>query len=147
VHDPYDYDSSYRHKRIVEGTIDVVVIAAVMGHVRKTQNKWLLALQGALDGMLKGQNLGDPDKPVMLPTPVGQENALSLTAINFDQPVDNFLAHMRFWYAAMAESTGVPAMLNTEGPIDLQFAFDGPSYAKSSRAMPSNSSSSWHWPW
>lgn len=123
--DPCDYDSSWRHQRLADGTIDCVVVAAVMGHVRKTQNKQLLYLQGALDSLLKGQNLGDPDKPVFIPTPTGQENAMTFGKLDFDQPIENFVGHARFLYAAMAESTGVPAMISTEGPIDLQFAYDG----------------------
>lgn len=133
--DPADYDSSWRHQRLADGTVDAVVVAAVMGHVRKTQNKKLLYVQGALEALTKGQNLGDPDKPVFLPTPVGQENSLAFGSIDFDQPVDSFLAQLRFLYAAMAESTGVPAMVSMEGPIDLQFAYDGLSEERDSQIV------------
>lgn len=122
--DPTDWDSSRRHGRLVDGTIDVSAIAAVMGHVRKTQNKWLLFLAGFIDGMAMGQNLADPEKPILIRTTEGQ--TVSLQSITFDTPVTNFLDHIRFWYAAMAESTGVPAMISADGgQFDLEFAFDG----------------------
>lgn len=124
--DPSDWMCSYKHQRIVDGTLDVAVIAAVMGFVRKTQNKKLLTLSGYLDGLIKGQNLGDPEKPVVLPTAAGQTNTITLSALDFNQDPASFLAHIRFWYGALADSTGVPAVIHTESAaIDLEFAFDG----------------------
>lgn len=122
--DPDDWDNASKHERLTDATIDVASIGAVMGHVRLAQNKQLLFLSGRLDKMAKGQNLGDPVTPVVIETNEGA--AVSLTSIPFDTPVTNFLGHIRFWYAAAAESTGVPAMISQDGSqIDLEFAYDG----------------------
>lgn len=125
--DPSDYLSSHKHQRIVDGTLDVCVIAAVLGFVRKTQNKKLLTLQGFLDSLPHNQNVGNPETPIVLPTPQGQLQSVALQALDFNQDPSHFLMHIRFWYGAMAESTGVPVMVTGDGAgvVNMEFAFDG----------------------
>ncbi len=122
--DPDDWDNATKHERLTDTTIDVSAIGAVMGFVRQTQNRILLFLSGQLDKLPKKQAFGDPQAPLLLPTDPSRQ--VSLEAVVFDTPVDSFLAHIRFWYAAAAESTGVPAMISQDGGrIDLEFAYDG----------------------
>ena len=124
--DPDDWACSWEHERIKDGAIDVTVTAAVMNYVRKTQNKQLLVLTGQLDQLLKRQNLGDPDKPVTIPATPNATSQATLESIDFDQPVESFLAHMRFWYMALAEASGVSAMVQGDSStFGIQFSFDG----------------------
>lgn len=121
---PEDWDRSRCHERLTAATIDAAAVAAVMGNVRQTQNKWLLFLSGFLESIPKGQNLAMPHLPVVFPTREGQQ--VTLDALNFDTPPKNFIDHIRFIYAVAAESTGVPAMISADGTeIDLEFAYDG----------------------
>jgi hypothetical protein len=122
--DPCDWDESRKHDRLTDASLDVTAIGAVMGFVRSTQNKVLLYMSGRLDKLAKGQNLGDPTTPIL--ADVDQGSQVQVAGIPFNTPVTDFLNHIRFWYAAAAESTGVPAMIAADGAkFDLEFAYDG----------------------
>lgn len=117
-----DYDRCSAHDRLTDATIDVTAISAVLGYIRKAQNKVLLFLSGRLEKMPKGQNLGEPQKPVVIET--DNDAQARLQSVNFDTPVKHFIEHIRFLTSAAAESTGVPATVSQDG-VDLEFAFDG----------------------
>ena len=124
--DPGDWSASRRHQRLVDGTIDVAFVAAVMGWVRKVQNKHLLKVIGNLSSLAKGQNLALPEAGIVAKTHASDNQTVQIDTIPFDTPVANFLEHIRFWIGSMAESTGVPVTISTaSGKIDLEFAHDG----------------------
>lgn len=122
--DPCDWDSSHKMERLASISKDVCVVAAVLGYTRSTQHQILLFLAGRLAGMPKGQNLANPTKPIAIELK-GNET-VNVQALPFDTPVTSFVEHIRFWYAAAGDATGVPSVVQGEGAnVDLEFAFDG----------------------
>ena len=127
--DVRDYYSSDVHNRIVECGIEIGLCAALMGHVRKTQNKYLLTVTGDTANLPKGQDTGDPEGAVILPTARGQgPSTLQAQALPFDVDPANFLRQIRIYLEVMAESTGVQVVNATSQngqTIDVEFSYDG----------------------
>lgn len=122
---PMDWHNAGKHKRIVDGALEVGRIVARMGYVRRTQDKKLLGIIGDLDKLADGQNLGD-DHPVMAQI---DENAatqqVTFDALDYDTSPNNFFAQIRFFIENMAESTGVSVQLTTpSGPASYDLRFD-----------------------
>lgn len=124
--DIYDWHSAMLHERIVDVSIDVNVVWAQMGHVRKSQNKRLLRAQGNLSQLPKGQNAADPEGALMAPA---INNApIEVDTLDFNTSPETFIMNIRMLYETAAESTGVQIVSLTSqngSAIDIEFAFDG----------------------
>jgi hypothetical protein len=124
--DIYDWHNSSAHERIVDGSIEVGLVAAQMGHVRKAQNKRLLRVQGNTSQIPKGQNSADPEGALIVPAK--DNSPIDANTLDFDTPPEHFAQQIRLYYEVMAESTGVPIVSLTSqngAAVDVEFSFDG----------------------
>ena len=103
------------HERLVSGTRDVGRIYATMGFVRRTQNKFLLALIGDVGHVADGQNLAG-DQPLFFRTPSGRSTGdIILQSLPFNTSPDEFLKEIAFTMETMAGSIGVPVKVDGNG--------------------------------
>jgi hypothetical protein len=124
--DIYDWHNSSSHERIVDGSIEVGLVAAQMGHVRKAQNKRLLRVQGNTSQIPKGQNSADPEGALIVPAK--DNSPIDAATLDFDTSPEHFAQQIRLYYEVMAESTGVPIVSLTSqngAAVDVEFSFDG----------------------
>ena len=92
-----------RHQRLVDSTVMVGVIEAILSFVRKAQNKKLLSAIGNVKGLNKGQTL-DAEKPL-----VGQTDhpeTLDLSVLDFDISPENHLRHAQWIRETITRSYG-----------------------------------------
>lgn len=114
VTDPMDWHVYRMHERMVDGSIDVARVYATMQFVRRTQHHYMFVALGNTDAIARGQNLGDPEKPLVARTSINEQaSQMRVEALPFDTDPVNFMKEMRFTIEAMAESTGVPVTVTT----------------------------------
>ena len=92
-----------RHQRLVDATVMVGAIEAILSFVRKAQNKKLLTAIGNTKGLNKGQTL-DAEKPLVGQT--DNPNELDLTVIDFDISPENHLRHAQWIRETITRSYG-----------------------------------------
>lgn len=92
-----------RHERLTHATIAVSVIQSALGFVRKSQNKWLLAITGNLSGVPAGQKL-DPETPISGNAESPQ--LINFQTLNFDTDPKNFISHAVWIMNTVARSYG-----------------------------------------
>lgn len=102
-----------RHERLTHATIAVSVIQSALGFVRKSQNKWLLAITGNLSGMPAGQKI-DPETPLTGNADSPQQ--INFQTLNFDTDPKNFISHAVWIMNTVARSYG--ADLVSGGTVD-----------------------------
>jgi hypothetical protein len=92
-----------RHQRLIDATIVVGAIEAILNFIRKSQNKQLLTLLGNMDGLTSGQTL-DPEKPIVGRTQNPQQ--LDIGVIDFDLDPENHIKHEAWIMQTIARSYG-----------------------------------------
>lgn len=92
-----------KHGRLIEGTVLQGVIDSALGLVRKSQNKKLLKLFGAIAGMPKRQ-VQDAEIPVT--AKVDNPEKIEFDAVDFDTDPANFIRHSQFVAHSLAASYG-----------------------------------------
>lgn len=123
-----DWHDRDRNRRMVEANLAVGHLLAKLSLVRKGQAGYLLTVIGNIDGIARGQKIGDPTGPV-----VAREDAervdgggqTRIEALDFDTDPRNFISHIRTYTELAARSTGVPVTVTGDGmDLDLNFDFD-----------------------
>lgn len=99
-----DWHDVTLNQRLVEGTVEILIVLTALAFVRKTQCKRLLTMVGKTEGLPKGQVIG-PERPIVAKTSGGKAG-LDIDAIDFDTPPDSFLKHALFLAHSMAEPFG-----------------------------------------
>lgn len=82
------------HQRLEDATLEVGIINAALGFVRKAQNKQLLTLVGPLDGAFAKRQTLDPDLPLTANTGNRGGSGVTINTLNFDTSPDNFARHI-----------------------------------------------------
>lgn len=123
-----DWHCAWRHRRLVDGAVDVGRIAAHRDYVRRVQSRMLLIVAGDLTKLAKGQNLSDPEKPLLMH--IGNNNGADVSAsfnietLPFSQDPSHFQADVRDKVEAMARSTGVQYSIEMSGDGGALAVFD-----------------------
>lgn len=114
--------STDRHQRLIDATITVGAIEAILGFVRKSQHKKLLTILGNLDGISSGQTL-DPEKPLVGRTQ--SPNQLQISAIDFDLDPENHIKHEAWIMQTIARSYGgqVASRPGSSSILEAEVAF------------------------
>jgi hypothetical protein len=92
-----------RHQRLIDATITVGAIEAILSFIRKSQNKQLLTMIGNMDGVTSGQTL-EPEKPIVGRT--DNPAQLALSVIDFDLDPENHIKHEAWIMQTIARSYG-----------------------------------------
>lgn len=126
--EPYDWHMRDRNRRIVEANLVIGHLLAKLNYVRKAQGAKLLTVVGNLDGVARGQAIGDPNGPLLARTDTESPESTQTTeiaALDFDTPPERFIAQIRHHTEWAAESTGVPVTVTAGGDkFDIEFDFD-----------------------
>ena len=115
------------HQRLEDGALAVGHISAKLSHLRKAQQGKLLVLLGNVDGLAKGQPIGDPVTPVALREDGERPDdprRTTIEALDFDTDPRNHLTHLRAITEWMAESTGVPVSVDVSGSERWDYTWD-----------------------
>lgn len=95
-----------RHQRLIDATIKIGCLEAVLDFVRKSQNKYLLVLLGNLTGVPTGQTL-DSERPITANTgSAGSPNQVSISVENFDLDPESHIKHQAWLMQTIARSYG-----------------------------------------
>lgn len=113
-----DYWNKDQHRRLVDGTITCGVIYTALDWVRKTQNRKILTMIGALLKMPPGQII-DNETPILWETSHQDPNS-SVNVVDFATSVDEFHKHIMLVTRTLVESYGVP-----QSAITYDFASEG----------------------
>lgn len=100
-----DWHASGRQRRLIDGTVEVNVLMARMGLVRKAQCHMLFTAVGNLTGMAKGQEKTDPEGQVVADTG-GRAGTVDFKVHDFDTAPDNFITQVLFDVLCMIEPYG-----------------------------------------
>jgi len=104
--------------RLTSGTIDVGVLMARMGLVRRCQNHNLLTIIGRLDSMPKGQESGDSEGAIVANAQAQAGGAFPVQIATHDYDVDplNFIRHVLFLVQSMVEPYGGHVQVDSGQP-------------------------------
>lgn len=100
-----------KHRRLVDATLSVGVIATQLEFVRKAQNKFLLLAIGDLPDGDDGET-NDPERGRAIPTRT--PGSVNVSALPFNTSPDEFVKHISIYYSRLAASYGGQA-LDTAG--------------------------------
>lgn len=106
-----------QQRRLIEGTIEIGVILARLGLVRKTQCHRLMSLIGDLSTMPRGAELGDPETVVKADT--GARPATKAPEVKVHDrvtPPDAFIRHVLFIVQCMIEPYGGHVQVDSGQP-------------------------------
>lgn len=92
-----------RNQRLVDATINLGILNAKLGFVRKEQNKKQLVFKGDLGGMPKGQK-HDPETAIQ--ADAQNPEVIDIDAVDFDTSPENFIAHANWIIGMEKESFG-----------------------------------------
>lgn len=107
-----DWYSSNQHERLTAGTIDIATLNTKMSYVRKTQDRKVPYIIGAIDQVAKRQKL-DPEVAMIFRTEVAAQ--LTLGALDFETNPDGFIKHIDFLYQGLVRGYAQQAVVNMEG--------------------------------
>lgn len=112
-----------RHQRLIDATITVGAIEAILGFVRKSQNKQLLTVIGDLGGVPKGQSF-DTEKPFVADTNRGQ-SPVTVSVLDFDIDPENHIKHEAWIMQTIARSYGgqVASRPGSSSILEAEVAF------------------------
>jgi len=133
-----DWWGEDRNQRLVDGALTVGHLAAMLRHIRKAQNAHLLTIKGNLDGIARGQQLGNPSGPIYAREDGESPDETRRTEFevhNFDTSPQNTLQHIRAEVEWMAESTGVPVQVSTDGGSQWDYSWDHEALAELRKAL------------
>jgi hypothetical protein len=104
--------------RLTSGTIDVGVLMARMGLVRRCQNHNLLTIIGRLDSMPKGQEAGDSEGAIVAnaESKGGGAFPVQIDTKPYDVDPINFIRHVLFLVQSMVEPYGGHVQVDSGQP-------------------------------
>lgn len=123
---PYDVDwwGCEENKRLADGSVTISLINTALNFVRKSQNKYLMTLFGALDGMPKGQTT-DPEHPLVARTSAPNQVNLEIHDFNLDPA--NAIKHALWYYQVLAQAYGGSVVAQQSGSelyASVEFSHD-----------------------
>lgn len=111
-----------RHQRLIDATVTIGAIEAILSFIRKSQNKQLLTIIGNLDGIAEGQKLG-PEKPIQGRTK--SPDQIRIDAINMDLDPENHIKHQAWIMQTITRSYGgqVASRPGSSSILEAEVAF------------------------
>jgi hypothetical protein len=92
-----------RHQRLIDATVAIGTIEAVLSFIRKSQNKQLLYMIGQIDGVAAGQ-VQDPERGLSARTQNPQ--GVNLGVLDIDLDPENHIKHQAWLMQTIARSYG-----------------------------------------
>lgn len=100
------WGSPFLNQRLVDATVRLGTLNAILAYTRKSQNKKLLKIVGDLGGFPDGQVL-EPEVPLVADIPAnGQGTAPAIEALDFDTDPGKFIRHAEWIYRNIASAYG-----------------------------------------
>lgn len=119
--DSEDYWIEDAHERTVDATLEVGTIGSILSWVRKAQNRNFMSIVGDLQATTSDSRVLDPEGGFAAHTGRGETaSSIDVKVHSFNQPVDDFRAHMAMVIAPAIEQYGL-----SQASVTFDWGMDG----------------------